>query len=909
MMICFKILIIYKLIDMKKIFYVICFFLLVHNDIYSNKIDKQIDAARGVINRVVGTNNGNKFLLELLPVEDGFDCFEIEPSGRIDQVIIRGTSGVAICTGFNYYLKKYCNSMFSIKGCNINLPEILPTDFIKIRRKSPIKYRYMFNYCTFGYSTAFWGWTDWEKMIDWMALNGINMPLALNGQEIIWQRTFKKYGLKENDLENFFTGPAYLAWWRMGELDGWGGPLSQEWIENDRLLQHKILDRERSLGMTPVLQGFAGHVPSSFVEKNKNIKYSTMSWCDFPKVNILDWDEPLFSRIGETFIQEMIKEYGTDHFYAIDPFNEMEPKNGDLVYLKNMGRTIFEGMNSADHKSTWLLMSWVFKNPEWDHNFWKKERTKAFLEAIPNDRIILLDLHCESWEYTAWRKLDGFWKKPWIWGIIQNFGDKVNMFGGLDIINNNLKTMLNDQSRENLIGMGLFMEGLDYNPIVFEFMSDLMWSVEPIDIENWKWQYIKSRYGKMTPEIKEAWGYIYDYFYTQVSPFTGNILLGRPGFRKTDKWPKDSLVKALDLLISSSDDFKNIDAFQFDMVNLSREIFAVYAEHLLFKLSNAYFNSDIEQYRKQKDNFISFINEFDELLGTHTAFLLGKWIADAKEQATSKEEELLMEWNAKNLITLWGPKGHPGCGGLQGYAAKQWSGIFKDYSLPIWEYYLLEKEKELNGEKVDDQKLYQEIMNMEEKWTFTQSNLPTTPMNNTVDFVKKLWDKYGEDLKTGSADFISKENFKFVETKNGIAVGKKIVSTAVIKQGHEPDKAIDGKINLDEAWWGAPYPQSLIIDLEKEETVFGFHVIPYWDWERYYRYTIEISNDSKDWTEVVDMSKNTTMSTPNGHLHIFKIKYPQGFKARYVRINMLENSANEGVHLVEFKIFRGEDIN
>ena len=56
------------------------------------------------------------------------------------------------------------------------------------------------------------------------------------------------------------------------------------------------------------------------------------------------------------------------------------------------------------------------------------------------------------------------------------------------------------------------------------------------------------------------------------------------------------------------------------------------------------------------------------------------------------------------------------------------------------------------------------------------------------------------------------------------------------------------------------------------------------------------------------MRKNTQKATPNGHQHIFKVKYPQGFKARYVRINMLYNSANEGVHLVEFKVFRGEDI-
>ncbi len=50
---------------------------------------------------------------------------------------------------------------------------------------------------------AFWDWEQWERMIDWMAMNGINMPLAPMGQEIIWQRVYKKYGLTEKDLEDF----------------------------------------------------------------------------------------------------------------------------------------------------------------------------------------------------------------------------------------------------------------------------------------------------------------------------------------------------------------------------------------------------------------------------------------------------------------------------------------------------------------------------------------------------------------------------------------------------------------------------------------------------------------------------------------------------------------------------------
>ena len=54
------------------------------------------------------------------------------------------------------------------------------------------KFRYYQNVCTPGYTFAFWKWSDWEPHIDWMALNGINMPLAFTAQEAIWIRTYKK---------------------------------------------------------------------------------------------------------------------------------------------------------------------------------------------------------------------------------------------------------------------------------------------------------------------------------------------------------------------------------------------------------------------------------------------------------------------------------------------------------------------------------------------------------------------------------------------------------------------------------------------------------------------------------------------------------------------------------------------
>ena len=59
---------------------------------------------------------------------------------------------------------------------------------------------------------AFWNWTRWQQEIDWMAMNGVNLPLAFTAQESIWQVVYKQLGLTQEELDQHFAGPAFLAW-------------------------------------------------------------------------------------------------------------------------------------------------------------------------------------------------------------------------------------------------------------------------------------------------------------------------------------------------------------------------------------------------------------------------------------------------------------------------------------------------------------------------------------------------------------------------------------------------------------------------------------------------------------------------------------------------------------------------
>lgn len=114
------------------------------------------------------------------------------------------------------------------------------------RRVIEQEFRVYMNYCTHSYSAAWWNWDRWEYEIDMMALNGINMPLAITGTEAVWYATLLDLEFTDEEARDFLAGPAFLAWQLMTNLEHHGGPLPMSWIKSHEELGKKILERELS---------------------------------------------------------------------------------------------------------------------------------------------------------------------------------------------------------------------------------------------------------------------------------------------------------------------------------------------------------------------------------------------------------------------------------------------------------------------------------------------------------------------------------------------------------------------------------------------------------------------------------------------------------------------------------------
>ena len=233
---------------------------------------------------------------------------------------IAGSDAVALASGVHHYLKYVANCSVSWWGDQLSLPGDLPLPASVIVKQTTYTFRYYFNVCTFGYSTFAWDWERWQREIDWMALNSINMPLAFVGQEYIFQQIYtQQFGLTAAEVGELFSGPALLPWNRMGNMQTWLGPLPSTWIEAQRDLQLQIVQRMREFGMRTVLPAFSGLVPPAFKLRHPHANVSLSSgWGDFPPTNFLEPTDPMFAKVQKAFITLQDEVYGTDHLYNCD---------------------------------------------------------------------------------------------------------------------------------------------------------------------------------------------------------------------------------------------------------------------------------------------------------------------------------------------------------------------------------------------------------------------------------------------------------------------------------------------------------------------------------------------------------------------------------------------------------------
>ena len=673
------------------------------------------------------------------------DSFTIKSEGN--KIIISGNNANSMAVGLNHYLKNYCLTTISwYKDDPIELPKTLPNIPAEVTIKANVPTRFFLNYCTFGYSMTWWKWSDWEHFIDWMALNGINMPLAITGQEAIWYKVWSKLGLTDEEIRGYFTGPAHLPWHRMCNLDGWQSPLPKEWLSSQAELQEQIVAREREFNMQPVLPAFAGHVPAALKRVYPNIKTSRVSeWGGFAdqyRCTFLNPMDSLYAIIQKEYLTEQTRLYGTNHIYGIDPFNEIDPPSWDTDSLGMMAKHIYESVAAVDPKAIWLQMTWLFYA---DIKHWTTPRIKSYLRSVPQDKLILLDYFCEYTE--IWKQTDSYFGQPYLWCYLGNFGGNSFLSGPVKLVSERLADALKNGG-SNLKGVGSTLEGIDLNQFMYEFVLDKAWNSGQTDKE-WFLKLADRRTGKVSPEARKAWEILADKVYIQPAQVgQGTLTNARPCLKGNGHWttkptieyqPKD-LVEAWRLLLLVKDCQR--DSYEFDLVNIGRQVLGNYFNVVRDEFTLAYEAGDIMMMKNLGDKMREMLAALYKLGSCHPTLSLNKWITDARDMGHDATSKNYYEMNARSLITIWGDSYH-----LTDYANRSWAGLTNQYYSVRWDRFINEVIKAVEKKKAfDEEVFFNESRMYENEWVNPSNRINYNEGGDGIKLARQIYKKYAKEI-------------------------------------------------------------------------------------------------------------------------------------------------------------------
>lgn len=678
-----------------------------------------------------------KFIIE--QVASQTDFFELSQRGS--KVVIRGNNYVSIATGLNWYLKYYAGVHLSWNGMSASLPDTLPAVTANERRETTLPYRYDLNYCTYSYSMAFWDWTRWEQEIDWMALHGINLPLAITGAEAVWYQVLQKLGYSKSEINEFISGSGFFAWWLMNNMEGWGGPNPDNWYTQQVALQKKIIKRMREYGIEPVLPGYAGMVPNNAKEKLGLNVSDPGKWCNYRRPAFLQPSDPRFEEIAGLYYRELEKLFGKANYYAIDPFHE--GGNTDGVDLNLAGQAVMKAMKRANPKAVWVAQTWQ-NNPR-----------PQMIEHLNQGDLLILDLTSEcrpQWgdSTSEWARKNGYEQHNWVYCMLLNFGGNVGLHGKMDNVIDNFYLAKEDaHAGSTLKGVGLTPEGIENNPVMYELVMELPWRAERFTKESWVKGYVNARYGKSTAGVNEAWMKLSNSIYNCpkeviVQGTHESVFCARPAeevyqvsswSEMKDYYRPQEVIEAARLLVAEADHYRGNNNFEYDLVDVVRQALAEKGRLMQKVVTAAYRAGDRPLFELASQRFLKLILLQDELLGTRSEFRVGEWINSARSLGNTPEEKALYEWNARVQISTWGNRDAAETGGLRDYAHKEWNGILKDYYHLRWKLYFDYLSQKMTGESPSEIDFY----TIEERWANSSNSYRTEAEGDCVTTVQRVF--------------------------------------------------------------------------------------------------------------------------------------------------------------------------
>lgn len=831
----------------------------------------------GIVDRTVGSQYRDWFTFEIAPnTKNDDDYFELsDVDGKIH---IKGNKGITITTGLNYYYKNYANVMIAEQTMQNKMPDKLVKIGTTVRKETPYSVRYAYNYCTLSYTYAFFGEEEWQRENDWLALNGVNVVLDLAGQEAVWVKFLMNFGYSFDDAKDWLTGPAYYAWQFMDNMESFGGPIPDQYI-NDRVKLARDTQRwKNSLGMQTVLQGYAGMVPTNFKQFQPNVDVIKQGgWNGFSRPDMIATDSPLYDQYASIFYEAQEYVYGkTSNYYAVDPFHEggIRPEGlGDATIADE----VLNSMLEYDENAVWIVQGWQ-SNP-----------TNELLKGMGDrreDHVLIIDLikyPIESWtKYDRTNygstKLDAveFNGTSWAWGLLANFGGNPSMHGQMQVMVDNI--LKAQKTSKHMVGIGIISEAMYDNPIMYDLIFDLAWADESFNLNQWMDSYLSRRYGGSSENIKNAWKIMKDANYDHGVRYT-NELFGMkskaPQDYGTQSIPYDAskLETAFKLLTKDYDKFKDSEGYRYDLTEIMRQMVSNYAVLTYNDVLAAKNKKDLEAFKDHKVKFLKAFDVLNEVQATQKEQLAGEWIGKAQDLAQGYDDfsKDTFELNAKTLITSWGSRSSHR--NLKDYGWRNYEGMFLDLYKKNWEDYLNKVEKNLTDGSAIQTISASNYFDIYWDWNMSKQSYTRDAKDSAEEIINVVQDVLTYCTRTGDIDpnIGNKAINRAVNSNVKAKAGKltnvtdgDVKTSLTVKAENKDGNMIKPEITID-----------LLGEFQVSELQVALDEVNKAD-----AYELYASNDGKEWNLIYEKKSQEA-------LDIVKV---QNCQARFIKVKVASDS-------------------
>lgn len=682
-------------------------------------------AAKGVLERLM-PQLAPQFELLLQPGLGQRDYFRIE--GTAGHITVCAATVPTLLYGVNWYLKYVAHLQISTNGQQLGTARlVLPAPAAPIEKPALYPWRYALNENTDGYTTPYWNDARWQHEIDILAMSGVNAMLVERGTDLVLYRTFRDFGYSDATIRQWITQPAHQNWQLMGNMCCFNGPISMALLKKRATSAQHMIAMLRELGITPVLPGYYGMVPADFAIGHHDAHVIAQGeWGGFERPGWIDPRNPWFTKLATAFYQHQQELFGDSTLYDMELFQE----GGDAgaVPVDTAAHVIQHALLRAHPDARWMLMAWL-KNP-----------SQALLSALDLDHLLIVDI--EQGRIARDDRDKEFHGASWLFGGLWQFGGRTTLGAPLYDYAVRLPYMAKLPTN-HIRGTALFTEGLDTNPLAFDLYMEMAWHDAPVDLVSWTRDWAWRRYGQRDAHAERAWQILLRTAYgfrADQTPLPGDrdathdsLFNAQPSLTTTHAatWSSDQLrynltdlQPALTELLQVTPALRETETYRYDLVDVGRQVLANESRRLLPLIRQAYEAKDLPRFQSLTAEWLRDMRLEDQLLATQPDFLLGRWLAWVSSWASSPQELVRLQYDARSILTTWGGRKASEDGPLHDYANRDWAGLTADYYLPRWKLYFDTLRQSLRTGKPPQPIDWYAVG---DHWNQSQKHFPATP--------------------------------------------------------------------------------------------------------------------------------------------------------------------------------------